>query len=92
MEKKDIKWIYLVETFNTHKDGNNGCISASYFSTRAKVDIHVAWLESCAINNNAKEVYSDDNTKIYKLTNGETWTIRVKRSVIDAFDDYVGEA
>lgn len=88
--KKEVKYIWVVETANTFEfaDGQvkTNTIGQSYFSTKEKALVHVEWVKSCADNNGATKVLDCENFIKYRLTNGENWSIRTTRSVIDADD------
>lgn len=91
--KKDIKYIWVVETQNTHIDGTKGGKTQSFFSTEEKTRLHVEWLCACSENNNATCIVWDDTTLSaeYKLTNGDTWVIKTERKALDLDDLFIGE-
>lgn len=94
--KKEIKYIWVVETKNTFEFSNGNVktnsVLHSYFSSKEKAIVHIEWVKACALNNKAVLVFEDDNYTTYKLTNGENWVIRLYREVIDADDDLIGQA
>lgn len=91
--KKEVKYIWIVETQNIHADGTKGGKSHSYFSTYEKAKLHVQWCCACAENNNAvcKDWDDADLSAEYELTNGDTWFINTERKALDLDDLFIGE-
>lgn len=92
--KKEIKYIWIVETQNIHADGRNGGKSHSYFSSREKAVLHIEWVKACSENNNAQLIDWDDAkmSGSYELTNGDTWVIKTERKALDLDDLLMGNS
>lgn len=91
--KKEVKYIWVVETENIRSNGEKGGKNQSFFSTEEKAQLHFDWCCACADNNDAILLKEDEvmNETEYKLSNGEHWTIKIKRKVLDIDDLFVGE-